>query len=180
MTYNADDPCATTNNNNSTTAVVDGVNTRTYTNANQTTPQYNNTLPNSSQQRFVSDASNNGLGLQTVTATWAAPVNTFATFTAGPPPTATYNPTTTTNKTAVVKFNFYDQLAQPVVDVRHLAEQHGQRRARLSRSPRRSRTSSSNPIEGQRVTFLVTGPNQSSCNPTKQHCGCTRVHSDQR
>jgi hypothetical protein len=68
------------------------------------------------QQRYYVDSDGN-TGTATLTATWAAPVTTFATYTAptssGTPGAATYN-RTTSNKTDVVALNFYNQVATTV------------------------------------------------------------------
>ncbi|MCW2542513.1 MAG: hypothetical protein JWM40_65 [Frankiales bacterium] len=120
----------------------------------------------SSADEVLADATPAENGLQTVTAAWDAPRTVFTTYSpavGATPAVATYT-SDTVAKTAVVKFEFYDQAAQPVVTFSTtpsntvaagtvvtvsatVKDQHGF------------------PIVGYPVDFFVNGTNVASCNP---------------
>jgi hypothetical protein len=120
----------------------------------------------SSADEVLADATPAENGLQTVTAAWDAPRTVFTTFTpavGNTPAVATFTADTVA-KSATVKFEFYDQAAQPVVTFSTtpsntvaagtvvtvsatVKDQHGF------------------PIVGYPVDFFVNGTNVASCNP---------------
>jgi hypothetical protein len=106
-------------------------------------------------------------GLLTVTGTWQAPTTKFTTYTprSGNTPAVAVIEKDTVEKTATVKFNYYDQLVQPVVTFSTSPSNTVSKGTAVTVSAT-VKDQFGAPIEGQRVTFLVTGPNQSSCTPT--------------
>ena len=96
----------------------------------------------------------------------------------GNPPAAGTYTADTVDKIATVKFNFYNQVAQPVVTFATTPSNSVTNGTAVTVSAT-VKDQFGNPIPGQRVTFLVTGPNQSSCNPTNNTSIAARLHADQ-
>jgi len=192
--YNASNPCVTPTSVSAGTLQTDGTFTQTTTGE----PSLNANLgpdadslnggPIDEQVRYILTPYQSGSvgsnvngpfhgaiddGSATVSATWHAPVFTFASYTAATASpaadaVATYSPYTTStpkDMTDTFSVTFYNQLAQPVVTFSTtpsnrvhrgtvvtvsatVVDQHGQ------------------PIQGLNVQFLRGGSNESSCTPT--------------
>lgn len=159
--YNGQSTCTNqANTANTNTTDANGQTTSSYTNVRGS---YLDAFGNNADQtRFQSTATpfqggTAQTGAQTLTASWAAPTTTFNTFAAGPPAVATYA-TGTKTVTDTVTINYYSPTEQAVVTFSTTPSNSVDAGTVVTVSAT-VKDQFGNPIAGDNVTFVRSGPN---------------------